>query len=160
MANIIKHKRSAVSGAVPAPDSLSAGELAINTADGKLFTRKADGTVIELTKSTAIDGGEVAYDSLLNGLQAFWLFDNTVGHIPDVSGNNHPLFVAVSAAKEEIGIDNSGVALADANFLYSAHAFSTRRTVSFWLKVFELPTSDKTILTFGPFGNTGPATGK
>jgi len=154
MANIIKHKRSAVSGAVPAADSLSAGELAINTADGKLFTRKADGTVIELTKATAIDGGEIAYDSLLNGLQAFWLFDNTVGHIPDVSDNNHPLFVAVSATAAEISVQNRGLTLDRANFLYAAHAFSTRRTVAFWLKIYDAPQTDKTILTFGPFGAT------
>jgi len=39
MANVIKHKRSGTASAVPSAGSLVAGELAINTADGKLFTK-------------------------------------------------------------------------------------------------------------------------
>jgi hypothetical protein len=39
MSSTVLHKRSSVSGHVPAVTSLSAGELAINTGDGKLFIR-------------------------------------------------------------------------------------------------------------------------
>jgi len=41
----ILHKRNSNSGVVPATASLSAGELAINTADGKLFIKTTDNTV-------------------------------------------------------------------------------------------------------------------
>jgi hypothetical protein len=46
----IKNKTSSVAGKVPALADIQLGELAINTHDGKLFTRKDDGTpaIIEL----------------------------------------------------------------------------------------------------------------
>jgi hypothetical protein len=47
MANTIRHKRSATAGATPTAAALVPGELAINTADGKLFTEKDDSTVVE-----------------------------------------------------------------------------------------------------------------
>jgi hypothetical protein len=50
MANTIKIKRSAVPGKVPTTGDLQLGELAINTFDGKLFTKKDNGTqsIVEL----------------------------------------------------------------------------------------------------------------
>lgn len=42
------HKYSASAGVVPAPAEISPRELAVNTADGKLFTKKDDGTVVEI----------------------------------------------------------------------------------------------------------------
>jgi len=44
MANTIKLKRSAVSGKAPAVGDLQLGELALNTYDGKLYTKKDNGT--------------------------------------------------------------------------------------------------------------------
>jgi hypothetical protein len=49
MPNTILLKKSATPGAVPAAGSLTAGELALNTADGKLFTKLSSGTVVDLT---------------------------------------------------------------------------------------------------------------
>ena len=53
MATTIKLKSSATADAVPTLSNLSLRELAINTADGKLYVRKGDGsnpgdTVIDL----------------------------------------------------------------------------------------------------------------
>lgn len=50
MANTIKIKRSAVAGKAPAVGDLQLGELAINTFDGKLYTKKDNGTasVVEI----------------------------------------------------------------------------------------------------------------
>jgi len=48
MANTILIKRSSTAGATPAAGSLTQGELAVNTADGKLFTKKTDNTVVEI----------------------------------------------------------------------------------------------------------------
>lgn len=48
MANTIRHKRNSTAAAIPAAASLSTGELAINTADGKLFTKKDNLSVIEI----------------------------------------------------------------------------------------------------------------
>lgn len=48
MANTIQLKRSSTAGAVPSAGSLSLGELAVNSADGKLFTKRTDDTVVEI----------------------------------------------------------------------------------------------------------------
>lgn len=42
----IRHKRSAVAGKIPAAANLAAGELAMNTVDGKLFIKRDDGAII------------------------------------------------------------------------------------------------------------------
>jgi hypothetical protein len=48
MGDLIRHKRSSTPSAVPDAADLSAGELALNTADGRLYMKKADGTVLVL----------------------------------------------------------------------------------------------------------------
>ena len=48
MANTITHKRSSTSGVVPAASGLSQGELAINIADGKFYTKNNTNSVINL----------------------------------------------------------------------------------------------------------------
>lgn len=50
MANAILHKSTAVAATVPLPASLVARELAINTADGRLFTKTDSGTVVEFAR--------------------------------------------------------------------------------------------------------------
>jgi hypothetical protein len=51
MAQTVQLKRSAVAGKVPTTSDLSLGELALNTYDGKLYTKKDDGTasIVELS---------------------------------------------------------------------------------------------------------------
>ena len=48
MANTIQLKRSATASSVPSSGSLVAGELAVNTADGKLYLKKDDTSVVEI----------------------------------------------------------------------------------------------------------------
>jgi hypothetical protein len=66
MANTIRLKRSSTAGAVPSAGSLSAGELAVNTADGLVFLKKDSGAVIQVGSSSSgggiFDGGS-AFDS-------------------------------------------------------------------------------------------------
>jgi hypothetical protein len=50
MANTIRIKRSSVAGKIPTTSDLSAGELAVNIADGKLFTRKETGGVSSIVE--------------------------------------------------------------------------------------------------------------
>ncbi len=61
MAQLVKLKRSAVSGKVPLTTDLQLGELAVNTFDGKLYTKKDNGTqsVVEI----GAGGGSVAVDA-------------------------------------------------------------------------------------------------
>ena len=48
MANTIQIKRSSTASDTPSASDLAVGELAVNTADAKLFTKHTDGTVKEL----------------------------------------------------------------------------------------------------------------
>jgi hypothetical protein len=57
MSNIILHKRSSTTGVTPAVNSLTPGELAINTADGKVFTKKTDGTIVSLVNGEHTHSG-------------------------------------------------------------------------------------------------------
>lgn len=59
MANLIKLKRSAVAGKAPAVGDLALGELALNTYDGKLYTKKDDGTA-SIVDLSAGGGGPIA----------------------------------------------------------------------------------------------------
>lgn len=56
MATLIT-KNSQTASAVPGAASLSVGELAVNTADGKLYTEHTGGVVKEIIPSTVVDGG-------------------------------------------------------------------------------------------------------
>ncbi len=48
MPNTLRHKRSGVASAVPAAGSLTAGELAVNTADGRVYMLRDNGSVIDV----------------------------------------------------------------------------------------------------------------
>lgn len=48
MADKIIHKQSSVAEKVPLPGDLLLGELAVNAADGKVYLKKTDGTVVQL----------------------------------------------------------------------------------------------------------------
>lgn len=67
MANTIQHKRSSTTGATPSAGSLVAGEIAINTADGKVFVKKDDGTVVEV----GAGGGGSSADSPITIIAAY-----------------------------------------------------------------------------------------
>lgn len=56
MANTIRIKRSSVAGKIPTTTDLSAGELAVNIADGKLFTRRETGGVASIVEIGAGGG--------------------------------------------------------------------------------------------------------
>jgi hypothetical protein len=61
MANLIKLKRSAVAGKAPTTSDLELGELALNTYDGKLYTKKDNGSasIVELSGGGG-SGGPIA----------------------------------------------------------------------------------------------------
>jgi len=49
MASRIKHKRSSVAGRVPVAADLEAGELALNTNDGKVYLKKDNDDILDIT---------------------------------------------------------------------------------------------------------------
>ena len=49
MANVIKIKRSESAGSVPTTSSLAVGEICMNVADQKLYTRKSDDSIVTIS---------------------------------------------------------------------------------------------------------------
>ena len=62
MATKIRHKRSSVAGKQPIVSQLESGELAINTADGKVFLLRDDNTVQDITKRIFENNSEIKID--------------------------------------------------------------------------------------------------
>jgi hypothetical protein len=48
MSTVVQLKRSETSGAVPTVSDIAVGELAVNLADGVLYSKKTDGSIIEV----------------------------------------------------------------------------------------------------------------
>lgn len=48
MATVIKPKKSETASSVPGTNDLAIGEMAVNTADQKVYVRNAGGTVVEV----------------------------------------------------------------------------------------------------------------
>lgn len=67
MAQQIKLKRSAIAGKVPTTGSLAAGELAINTVDGKLYFKRDDDTVQSIVTTNATITGSVNINGSITG---------------------------------------------------------------------------------------------
>ena len=77
MANNIKLKRSAVAGKQPTTADLQLGELALNTYDGKLYTKKDNGTesIIQIGNTGDVVGPSSSTDN------AIARFDGTTGKL-------------------------------------------------------------------------------
>lgn len=94
MANTLKIKRSAVPGKVPTTGDLTLGELGLNTYDGRLFTKKDNGTesIVEIGAGGGGGGGSISDgdkgDITVSSLGSVWTIDNGVvtnGKIADLA---------------------------------------------------------------------------
>lgn len=48
MATTVQLKRSETTGSIPTAGDIAVGELAVNLADGTLYSKKTDGSIIEV----------------------------------------------------------------------------------------------------------------
>lgn len=60
MTTVIKPKRSETASAVPSSSDLAEGEIAINSTDLKIYTKQADGTIVEVANKGAEEGFAIA----------------------------------------------------------------------------------------------------
>lgn len=68
MPTVVQLKRSETPGAIPSAGDVAVGELAVNLADGTLYSKKTDGSIIEVggynpdffTIPGTIDLGDIA----------------------------------------------------------------------------------------------------
>lgn len=91
MANTLKLKRSSTASDTPSASDLEVGEIAVNTADGKLFTKHTDNSIKELGGGSG-SGGDVVDDTSpqlggdLDVNDKKILFDSTGGTGPGNDG--------------------------------------------------------------------------
>jgi len=106
MASIVKIKRSAVQGKAPTTSDLEAGEIALNTRDGKLFS--SDGTaVFEIggnVHSISVGTGGLV---IANGSITFPTTDGSSGQVLSTDGSGNITFQDVDAAADAGGFENS-----------------------------------------------------
>ena len=77
MANTIQHKRSSTASTIPTSGQLTAGELAINTTDGKLFLKKNDNTIVQVGNQPAGSSDQVQFNNAgALGASAGFVFDS------------------------------------------------------------------------------------
>jgi hypothetical protein len=89
----IKLRRSAVAGKAPVVGDLELGELALNTTDGKLFTKKsASGT------ESIVEVGPVASVAGKTGAVTLAKADVGLGNVDNTSDANKPISTATQAA--------------------------------------------------------------
>ncbi len=98
MPNIIRHRRSTVAGFTPVAPDLVTGELAINAADGRLFTLLTSGDVVDVTTPNEVDGGRIVipsaavpagFNSANYGINANW-GSSLLGNVTSVGSNGGP----------------------------------------------------------------------
>ncbi|MDG9928546.1 MULTISPECIES: hypothetical protein [unclassified Pseudomonas] len=81
MADVIKLKRSSVAAAAPTAGQLALGELALNVADGKLFFKKADGSIVTLEQAGARPWtGAADFDAMTQ--EGIWIVDQAMANGP------------------------------------------------------------------------------
>ncbi len=99
MANVIRIKRSNVAGKKPTTSEVDAGELAVNTADKRLFTKNpSTSAILEIGSNphnlTVGSGGF----QIANGNITFPNADGSAGHFLKTDGNGILSFAAASAS--------------------------------------------------------------
>ena len=86
MATVIKPKRSETALAVPAANTLAQGELAMNIADGKFYTKKTNNSVVEVggagsvTLQNVMTNGSTTTTDLLLDQGARLVFEGNLGN--------------------------------------------------------------------------------
>lgn len=135
MGTIVQIKRSETANAIPTAGQIAVGELAVNLADGILYSKKTDGSIIEI-------GSNLPDDYYLSSNQDFGLITQNVdttlnlGDVETESSASKSLgditiyveSVAVPASSTSPGIVNT-IAI-DTNYLYICVATDTWKRVA------------------------------
>ena len=78
MTTVIQLKRSETSSSTPSSNDLAVGELAVNLADAKLFSKKTDGTIVTLVQGGGSSG--ISLTDLSVGTEGTASGDGAVGY--------------------------------------------------------------------------------
>lgn len=61
MTTVIKPKRSETATSIPTTGDLEIGEIAINVTDQKIYTKKSDGTIVEVANAAGGSGASEGF---------------------------------------------------------------------------------------------------
>ena len=120
MASRIKHKRSSVAGRVPVAGDLEAGELALNTNDGKVYLKKDDNSILDVnstifknnTSVTTTDtGSDGAVTTVADGVTVSTMTSNQINLTQNTVIENAKLLQMRELA--ENGVNYTGIKAAD-----------------------------------------------
>lgn len=135
MATVVQLKRTETTGAIPAASDIAVGELAVNLADGVLYSKRTDGAIIEI-------GSNLPDEYYLSSSQDFGLITQEVdttlnlGGVSSESSATKTLgdvvtymeYVSVPTSSTASGKVNS--LAVDANYLYICVAENTWKRIA------------------------------
>lgn len=107
-------KQSATTSAVPTAGQLSLGEIAINTADGKMFIKKTDNTVLQIgagADAGTLSGATLASNVVNSSLTVVGVLAELVVLDPidaDLAGNAYTANALSTARSITLGGEASG----------------------------------------------------
>jgi hypothetical protein len=130
----IKIRRSSVAGKKPTTGQLTLGELALNTHDGRLFTKQDDGSVsiVSFVKSDEFDS--VRHDGLIRASSFAESVVPYNGNAPSLDLSQGQYFAGTSKENTVFSFDVSGVQLGGQDafgFLLEVNQGATARTLTF-----------------------------
>ncbi len=90
MATKIIHKKSSVAAKVPLAGDLEVGELALNLVDKKIYSKRTDGTVVEMGETTVAPSQITGYNQVeiqtgggsLDLYKSNWITDASTYNLP------------------------------------------------------------------------------
>ena len=135
MATVVQLKRTETTGAIPSASDIAVGELAVNLADGVLYSKRTDGAIIEI-------GSNLPDEYYLSSSQDFGLITQEVdttlnlGGVSSESSATKTLgdvvtymeYVSVPTSSTASGKVNS--LAVDANYLYICVAENTWKRIA------------------------------
>lgn len=80
----IKLKRSTSSGVIPTSSDLEVGEVAVNTADGKLFTKHTDNSIKEIGAGGSMVGLPTFVQQTEPTQNSIWYKTDALGTVIDI----------------------------------------------------------------------------
>ena len=147
MASIVKIKRSAVQGKAPTTSEITAGELALNTNDGKLFS--SDGSVVfeigaNLHSLSVGSGGLV----IANGALTFPTSDGTNGQVLTTDGSGNITFASSAPSAATVGTNaahtsNTKTHTAATSVVVDTFSSSAHRSAKYMVQVDDTDNSNK-----------------
>ena len=110
MANTIQIKRSSTASDTPSASDLAVGELAVNTADAKLFTKHSDGTIKELAGGGGGGSGDITSVTAGTGLTGGGTSGAvTVNVDTGIANGKIPVFTIGAADDDFLRIDGTSI---------------------------------------------------